>query len=158
MLRCCRMPTGLNPRRVLDGGRADRFRNSYWVRQSMSGKFRIDDSVRQLFTELAKSDRRARQASILRKSRLVVKALDEMDFDEHTQLASTGNRTRLHVIRGLDEEEPHLEVGVVVNDAGAYAFHAARFHNVSERSDIRARMIMLAPSLLPSAIQEGRDG
>ncbi len=124
----------------------------------MTGKFRIDDSVKQLFTDLAKTDRRARQASILRKSRLVVKALDEMDFDEHTQLASPGRGVRLHVIRGLDEEEPNLEVGVVVSEAGAFAFHAARFHNVSQRSDIRARMIMLAPTMVPSTGDEGGDG
>jgi len=123
----------------------------------MTGRFRIDDSVKRLFTNLAKGDRPARQASILRKSRLVVKALDEMDFDEHTQLASPGSGIRLHVIRGLDEEEPNLEVGVVVTEARAYAFHAAPFNNVSERSDIRARMIMLAPTLVPDIGHESRD-
>lgn len=123
----------------------------------MTGNFRIDDSVKQLFTELANSDRRVRQASILRKSRLLVKALDERDFDEHTQLASPGTGVRLHVIRGLDEEEPTLEVGVVVTETGAYAFHAARFRNVSERSDIRARMIMLAPTMVPGTKYESRN-
>lgn len=123
----------------------------------MTGSFRIDHSVKQLFTELAKSEKRARQASILRKSRLIVKALDERDFDEHTQLASPGHGVRLHVIRGLDEEEPTLEVGVVVTESGAYAFHAARFHSVSERSDIRASMIMLAPNVVPGTKYESRD-
>ncbi len=124
----------------------------------MLGSFRIDDNVKQLFTKLANSERRARQASILRKSRLLVKALAERDFDEHTQLATPGSGVRLHVIRGLDEEEPNLEVGVVVTETAAYAFHAARFHNVAERSDIRARMIMLAPTIVPGTTYGGRDG
>lgn len=124
----------------------------------MAESFRIDESVLQLFTKLAKSDRRARQASILRKSRIVVKALDERDFDEHTQLASPADGVRLHVIRGLDEEEPNIEVGVVVTRTGAYAFHAARFHNVSERSDIRAHLIMLAPTMSPTTTRESADG
>lgn len=115
----------------------------------MAESSRIDISIMNLLKELAKSERRARQASILRKTRTIVKALDEMDFDEHTRLASRGLDVELHLIRGLDEEEPTLEVGVVVTRNGAFAFHAARFHNVSERSDIRASMITLAPTVLP---------
>ncbi len=124
----------------------------------MMGSLRIDENVKLLFAELANSERRARQASILRKSRLMVKALVERDFDEHTQLASPGSGVRLHVIRGLDEEEPNVEVGVVVTDTAAYAFHAARYHNVAERSDIRARMIMLAPTIVPGTTYGGGDG
>ncbi len=115
----------------------------------------IDESIKDLLMELARSDRRVRQASVLRKSRIIVKALEDMDFDEHTRLASPGPGAQLHVIRGLDDDEPNLEVGVVVTAAGAYAFHAARFHNVSERSDIRAHMIMLAPTTLPPTRTEG---
>ena len=121
----------------------------------MAGTFRIDQSIRQLFTELAKSGRRARQASVLRKSRTIVKALGEMDFDEHTRLATPKRDVQLHVIRGLDEEEPNLEVGVVVTETAAYAFHADRFGNVSERSDIRARMITMAPAALRRMQEEG---
>lgn len=117
----------------------------------MTDAFRIDESIRRLFMDLAKSDRRVRRASVLRKSRTIVKALDEMDFDEHTRLASPSPGVEVHVIRGLDEEEPNIEVGVVVTPTSAYAFYAARFHNVAERSDIRARMIMLAPTMLPNA-------
>jgi hypothetical protein len=115
----------------------------------------IDESIKDLLMELARSERRVRQASVLRKSRIIVKALEDMDFDEHTRLASPGPGAQLHVIRGLDDDEPNLEVGVVVTAAGAYAFHAARFHNVSERSDIRAHMIMLAPTTLPPTRTEG---
>jgi hypothetical protein len=116
----------------------------------MAGTFTIDESIKRLFMDLANSDRRVRRASILRKSRTIVKALDELDFDEHTRLATPSPGVELHVIRGLDEEEPNIEVGVAVTRTSAYAFYAARFHNVSERSDIRARMIMLAPTMLPN--------
>lgn len=98
------------------------------------------------------------QDRVLRKSRTIEKALREKIFDRKTRLDSLAGGAQVHVVRGLDEGEPRCEVGVVVTEWGAFAFHVERYRNEQERQDVRDRIRKGAPEALRQMQDRKRYG
>jgi hypothetical protein len=121
-------------------------------------KCEFDNGIKLFLESMLEAGGPIWQERVLRKGRTIEKALREKIFDRMTRLDPLAGGAELHFVRSLDEGDPRCEVGVVVTDWGAFAFHIERYRDDQERQDVRGRIRKGAPEALQQMQDRNRYG